>query len=153
MDVSAFTALELAKNIKNRQISVREATEQVLSEMEAKEDLLHCYVYRNGEQALKRADEVQKQLDKGLLTSPLAGVPLGVKDNLCTMGIPTTCCSRMPGPLLPTPHGKPVCHRCRSIRWTLRLCTVNGLRRLKSRKLEIHRYSDDTPFRFGSGYF
>ena len=49
----------------------------------------------NRERALERADKVQRLIDRGELTGPLAGVPMAVKDNLCTEGMPTTCSSRI----------------------------------------------------------
>ena len=54
------------------------------------------------EEALKRADQVQKMIDAGELTGPLAGVPVAIKDNMCTEGVLTTCSSKILGNFVPT---------------------------------------------------
>ena len=54
------------------------------------------------EGALKQAEEVQKKIDAGELTSPLAGVPVAIKDNMCTEGLLTTCSSKILGNFVPT---------------------------------------------------
>ena len=63
---------------------------------------MHAYVSYDEESALKRAEEVQKQIDDGTLTGPLAGVPMAVKDNICTKGYKTTCSSRILENFVPT---------------------------------------------------
>ena len=55
---------------------------------------MHSYVTIDKEGALKRAEEVQKMIDDGTLLSPLAGVPVAIKDNMCTKGMRTTCSSK-----------------------------------------------------------
>ncbi|MDD3795897.1 MAG: Asp-tRNA(Asn)/Glu-tRNA(Gln) amidotransferase subunit GatA, partial [Lachnospiraceae bacterium] len=81
--------------IKEKEITVREAVEASLAQIEKMEASFHCYVTVGKEAALKRADEVQKQIDAGVLTGPLAGVPVAIKDNMCTKNMLTTCSSRI----------------------------------------------------------
>ena len=73
-----------------------EAAEAAMAAIEAKEDSYHCYVtIRDKEEVLKRAQELQKQIDDGTLTGPLAGVPVAIKDNMCTEGLLTSCSSKI----------------------------------------------------------
>ena len=95
MQIKDMTALELGRKIKEREISVTEAVKASLERMERLDPAVGCFVTVEGEKALKRGEEVQKLLDQGALTGPLAGVPIGVKDNICTQGIRTTCSSRI----------------------------------------------------------
>ncbi len=97
-----FTALELAKKIHKREISVREAVEAAFKRIEEKEAVLHGYITLDQEGALKRAELVQKQIDSGEQTGILAGVPVAVKDNVCTKGIRTTCASKILENFVPT---------------------------------------------------
>ena len=90
-----LTALELGKEIKEKRISVREAVQASLERIHKYEDTVHAYVTLTEEAALAQADEIQKQIDDGILTGPLAGVPMAIKDNICTEGIETTCSSKI----------------------------------------------------------
>lgn len=96
-----LTATELAAKIKRKETTAMEAVETVLKEIEKKEELLHCYITIDKEGARKSAGEIQQKIDRGLLNGPLAGVPLAVKDNLCTEGMRTTCASKMLGDFVP----------------------------------------------------
>lgn len=102
MDILSMTAVSLGAAIKNKEVTVREATEAVLAQIEKKEGEYNCYVTVDREGALKQADEVQKKIDSGELTGPLAGVPVAVKDNMCTEGLLTTCSSKILGNFIPT---------------------------------------------------
>lgn len=96
MDITSLSALELGAKIKNREISVLEATKAQLEKIKEKDSLYNCYVTVMEEEALKRAVEVQEKLDKGEYKhSPLAGVPIAIKDNICTKGVKTTCASKI----------------------------------------------------------
>ncbi len=95
MDICSLTALELGRKIKSGEVSAVEAVQAFLVQIQRLEGTLHSFVTVDGDGALKRAEEVQKQIEDGALSSPLAGVPVAVKDNLCTEGLPTTCCSRI----------------------------------------------------------
>lgn len=95
MDFMKWTAAELGKGIKEGKITAAEAVEAVLKQVDKKEEEIHAYVTIEGEKALKRAKQVQKKIEEGALDHPLAGVPVALKDNLCTKGIKTTCSSRI----------------------------------------------------------
>lgn len=96
MDIMSLTAVELGKAIKEKQVTVRQAVTAALDAIEEKDKEYNCYVtVTNKEEALKRADEVQKLIDDGKLTGPLAGVPVAIKDNMCTKDMLTTCSSKI----------------------------------------------------------
>lgn len=102
MDIMGLTAVELGKKIKAKEISVTEATQAYLDQIEKVENDVHSYVTIDKEGALKRAEEVQKMIDDGILLSPLAGVPVAIKDNMCTKGMRTTCSSKILENFVPT---------------------------------------------------
>ncbi len=102
MEITGLSALELGKKIKAGEIGVVEATKASLDNIEKYDSTYNCYVTVCKDEALKRAEEVQKLISDGTLTSPLAGVPMGVKDNMCTKGIQTSCGSRMLSNFKPT---------------------------------------------------
>lgn len=101
MSLMELSAVALGRKIKSREISVEEAVTAALDEAEKKEPMLNCFVTLDKEGALKRAKKVQKQIEDGALTGPLAGVPMAVKDNLCTEQIRTTCASKILSGFIP----------------------------------------------------
>lgn len=102
MNILDCTALELGRKIKEKEITVAEATKAVLAQINAVEEKIHGYVSYDEESALKRAEEVQKGIDEGKYTGPLAGVPMAIKDNICTKGYATTCSSKILENFVPT---------------------------------------------------
>ena len=101
MSLMNLTAVELGKKIKNKEVTVVEATKAALDAIDAKEEKVNSFVTVDREGALKRAEEVQKLIDEGKLDGPLAGVPVAVKDNMCTEGMLTTCSSKILGNFVP----------------------------------------------------
>lgn len=95
MELRKMTALEIGRMIKNKEISAVEATKDALENIEKTDKAYNAFVTVCPEEALKQAEEVQKKIDDGSLTSPLAGVPMAVKDNMCTKGILTSCASKI----------------------------------------------------------
>lgn len=95
MSILDLTALELGKKIKAGEITSPQATEAVIKQIKAVEEQVHSYVTLDEEGAMKRAKEVQAQIEAGTLTGPLAGVPAAIKDNMCTKGMRTTCSSKI----------------------------------------------------------
>lgn len=102
MSILELTAVELGKKIKDKEITVVEATKVALEQIKAVESDVHGYVSYDEESALKRAEEVQKGIDDGTYTGPLAGVPMAIKDNICTKGYTTTCSSKILENFVPT---------------------------------------------------
>ena len=102
MDILSLTAVELGRKIKEKEVAVTEAVQACLGQIGKLEDALNCYVTVDEAGALKRAEEVQRQIDAGILTGPLAGVPVAVKDNLCTKDLLTTCSSKILYNFVPT---------------------------------------------------
>lgn len=98
----SLTAVELGKKIKAKEVTVEDAVKAALGQIKLVEDSVHSFVTVDEEGALKKAAEIQKQIDDGTLTGPLAGVPVAVKDNMCTQGLLTTCSSKILGNFVPT---------------------------------------------------
>ena len=102
MDILNMSALELSKKIQSGDISVREAVDAYLSVIEEKDKDINAFITIDKEALYKRAEEVQAGIDSGKLTGKLVGVPIAVKDNICTKGIRTTCGSKMLENFVPT---------------------------------------------------
>ena len=102
MELLKYSAVELAAAIKEGKATAIEAMEAALSKIEETESKINAYVTIDKEAALAAAKEAQKKIEAGALTGPLAGVPMAVKDNLCTEGMLTTCASKILGNFVPT---------------------------------------------------
>ena len=102
MSLTKLTALELGRKIQNREVGVKEAVNAVLDNISKYDKDINSYITVDVEGALKKAEIVQKKIDDGELTNPLAGVPVAVKDNICTEGLLTTCGSKMLNNFVPT---------------------------------------------------
>lgn len=102
MEIQKLTAVSLGKKIKEKEISVREALDAVFAQIDQTEGRYHAYVTLDKEGAYKQADVVQEKIDNGELTGALAGVPVAIKDNMCTKGLLTTCSSKILENYIPT---------------------------------------------------
>ncbi len=101
-EILKLGALELSEKIQGGEVSVREAAQACLDRIREKDPELGAFISVDEEGALKRADEVQEMISKGELTSPLAGVPVAIKDNMCIKGKETTCASHILEGFYPT---------------------------------------------------
>lgn len=102
MSLTSLTAVELGKKIKAKEVTVKEALEAVFAQIDKSEETINSYVNLYREEAFQKAEEVQKKIDAGELTGPLAGVPVAIKDNICTKGMTTTCSSKILYNFVPT---------------------------------------------------
>jgi aspartyl-tRNA(Asn)/glutamyl-tRNA(Gln) amidotransferase subunit A len=95
-NITTLSALELGKMIKNKEISVADAVKAQLEVIKQRDPAYHCYITVLEEEAYAQAALVQQSIDAGELNNaPLAGVPMAIKDNICTKGIKTTCASKI----------------------------------------------------------
>ncbi|MGB4658864.1 MAG: Asp-tRNA(Asn)/Glu-tRNA(Gln) amidotransferase subunit GatA [Mobilitalea sp.] len=95
-DITTMSALELGRSIKAKEITVADAVKAQLEIIKQRDPNYHCYITIMEEEAYAQAKVVQQRIDAGELSdSPLAGVPMAVKDNICTKGIKTTCASKI----------------------------------------------------------
>ncbi|MDO5051867.1 MAG: Asp-tRNA(Asn)/Glu-tRNA(Gln) amidotransferase subunit GatA [Pseudoclavibacter sp.] len=89
------TAAQLAEDIRAGRISSRQATEAQLDRIAAVDERVHAFLHVDRRGALARAEEIDRRLAAGERLGPLAGVPVAVKDNIATRGLPTTAASRI----------------------------------------------------------
>ena len=102
MELLSLSAVELSAAIREGKASAPEAMEAVLAQIDRTEEIYHCYVTIDRDGAMARARQAQCRIEAGELTGPLAGVPMAVKDNLCTEGMLTTCSSKILENFVPT---------------------------------------------------
>lgn len=102
MDILAYSAVELSAAIKEGKVTAVDAMEAVLARIDEKESIINAYVTVDRERALRAAADVQDKIKKGELTGALAGVPVAIKDNMCTEGMLTTCSSKILENFIPT---------------------------------------------------
>lgn len=95
MELCDYSAAELSQKLQKREVSSREVTESVLKRIDEKEEAVNAYVSVTRDVALQQAEQADLRLKKNEGVTPLTGIPLALKDNLCTKGIKTTCSSKI----------------------------------------------------------
>lgn len=95
LEIHELTVHEMRELIRNKKISAVELTQLMLERIIEVDRKVNSYITLLDESALIRAREVQERIDKGREKSSFAGIPMAVKDNICTRGIKTTCASKM----------------------------------------------------------
>jgi len=95
MELYEYTAHELSDKLKSKEVKVTEITKSYLDRIKTEDEKIKAYITVCEESALKKSEEIQKMYDAGNAISDFAGVPIAIKDNLCTKGIKTTCASKM----------------------------------------------------------
>ncbi len=111
-DLGDLGALELSALIREKEISVTEVLDHVFAISDKMEEKLNCYITLDREGAYIQAEKVQEQINAGNVTGILAGVPVAVKDNICTKNLRTTCASGMLEGFVP-PYDATVVERLR----------------------------------------
>ncbi|MHB1716711.1 MAG: amidase family protein, partial [Acidimicrobiales bacterium] len=91
----AASAAAIAADVRSGRRSASAVTEQSLAAIAAGDGEVHAFALVTADSARRRAEEIDARVAAGADPGPLAGVPVALKDNLCTRGVPTTCCSRI----------------------------------------------------------
>ncbi|MBE5821012.1 MAG: Asp-tRNA(Asn)/Glu-tRNA(Gln) amidotransferase subunit GatA [Clostridiales bacterium] len=95
MNLFDLTIHELREKLEKREITSVQLTKCYLDRIKEVDEKTKAYVTVCGEYALNRAKEIDEKYAKGEKLGPLAGIPIAIKDNICTKGIKTTCSSKM----------------------------------------------------------
>ena len=99
MKLTELTALELGAAIKKGEVSIKEAVQAALDAVAVRDKELNAFITVTGEQALDQAEKLQAGVKDA--ASPLYGVPMAIKDNICTRGVKTSCASKILGDFAP----------------------------------------------------
>ncbi len=95
MELCDHTITRLNEMMDKGHVSALDVLESVFKRIEEKEPVLNCYITLTKDLAIEMAKESHMRRKKGQALSPLDGIPIGVKDNICTKGIRTTCGSKI----------------------------------------------------------
>ena len=95
MNITELTVHELQEKLKNKELTITEITKAYADRINEKEKDVQAFVTTLTDEAVKQAEEIQAKVESGEISGEFAGIPIGIKDNMCTKGVKTTCSSRM----------------------------------------------------------
>ena len=95
MDITELTVHELQEKLKNKELTITEITKAYTDRINEKEKDVQAFVTTLSEDANKKAEEIQKKVEQGEISGEYAGIPIGIKDNICIKNVKTTCSSKM----------------------------------------------------------
>lgn len=93
--ICEMTAHEIREAYDKKELKVVDVVKAFLENIKLKDGDIKAYITLCEEEAIKNAERVQAMFDEGKPLGPLAGIPIAIKDNICTKGIKTTCASKM----------------------------------------------------------
>ena len=95
MSITNLTVHELTEKLDKNEIDIKDIVDAYVKNIEKKEKDVESFVTVLADEARKQAEEIQEKKKAGEIKSSFAGIPIGIKDNICTKGIKTTCSSKM----------------------------------------------------------
>ncbi len=95
MNITDLTVHELQEKLKNKELTVTEITEAYCNRINEKEKDVDSFVTTYLEEAKIKAKEIEEKINSGEITGEYAGIPIGIKDNICVKGTKTTCSSKI----------------------------------------------------------
>lgn len=95
MNITELTVHELQEKLKSKELTITDITKAYVNRITEKENDVQAFVTQLTEEAMEQAKDIQNKVEKGEIKGELAGIPIGIKDNMCTKGVKTTCSSKM----------------------------------------------------------
>lgn len=95
MEITELTVHELKDKIEKGELSITQITEAYIERINEKEKDVQAFVTTLEDDALRKAKELEAKVQSGQLKGKYVGIPIGIKDNICTKGVKTTCSSKM----------------------------------------------------------
>ena len=95
MEITELTVHELQEKLKSKELTVSEITRAYVDRINEKESDVNAFITLLTDEAIEKSKEIEEKINNGEINSELAGIPIGIKDNICTKGIKTSCASKM----------------------------------------------------------
>lgn len=95
MDITELTVHELQDKIASKELTISEIAKAYADRIKEKEPDVDAFITVQSDEAIEKSKDIEKRIKSGELKSNLAGIPIGIKDNMCTKGVRTTCGSKM----------------------------------------------------------
>ncbi|QUH25346.1 Asp-tRNA(Asn)/Glu-tRNA(Gln) amidotransferase subunit GatA [Serpentinicella alkaliphila] len=95
MKIDQMTMEDIRSGLDTKKFTAKELVQSVYKKISEVEDQVEAYITLSEEEAYKKAEEIDTAIEQGEVLGPLAGIPIAIKDNICTEGIKTTCASKM----------------------------------------------------------
>lgn len=95
MNITELTVHELQEKLKSKELTITDITKAYIDRIKEKENDVQAFVTLLTEEATEQAKDIQSKVENGEMKGELAGIPIGIKDNMCTKGVKTTCSSKM----------------------------------------------------------